>query len=175
MKTPFRFLGLLSALALPFALTACDTEDTDDGNDLFDVAQGQDNLSVLADALVAAELDDNLQADGSFTVFAPNDAAFEQVLLDLDLTLEEFLEREDLGDILLFHVVEGELSADDLDDGEELETLQGDAIEVVETEDGIFLDTDHDGMGDAEVIDTDLEADNGVLHKVDTVLFPHEH
>ena len=173
MQTPFRRLAFLGVLLLPLALVACDTED--DGTDDLDVvgvAQADADLEILVDALVAAGLVDDLEADGPFTVFAPTDDAFGDALVALGLTAEELLASPDLDEILLFHVAAGELSADDLDDGEVVETLSGEELEVIETDDGIFLDTDADGDADAEVIDANIEAENGIIHKIDAVLLP---
>ena len=173
MKTSSWRLATLGVLLLPLTLVACDNDDPDADLDIVGVAEADVDLSVLVDALVEAELDDDLQGTGPFTVFAPTDEAFDDALTTLGLgDLDELLASPDLEEILLFHVVDDELSADDLDDGDTVVTLGGETLTVIETDDGIFLDTDDDGDGDAEVIETNIDAENGLIHKIDAVLLP---
>lgn len=123
------------------------------------------NFTKLVAALEAADLVDTLKGDGPFTVFAPNDDAFADLP---DGKLDELLKpenKEDLQDILKFHVVSGRLLAADVTKAETLETLQGDELEV-EVKDGKVF------VGGAEVTATDLECGNGYIHTIDAVLLP---
>ena len=132
-----------------------------------DIATSNDDFSTLVAALTEAELVETLQGDGPFTVFAPTDAAFNQALADLDLTAEELLASPDLSGILTYHVVAGKIMAADAiaADGTEVETLNGDTIAVSVVDGNVMID-------DATVVIADLEAENGVVHVIDSVLLP---
>ena len=164
--------ALFSAL-LVVALVGCDPSDDIDfpTQTITSLVVGDADLSVLEAAVIEAGLDDDLGM-GEFTVFAPTDAAFTQLLTDLDLTAEELLARDDLASILGLHVVSGgTFEADDLEDGAEFTTLSGGTLTVVRTGDSVGIDFDGDDTADATVTMADIEASNGVVHKIDTVLF----
>lgn len=132
------------------------------------------DFNVLVDAVVAAGLVDALVCGGPFTVFAPTDAAFVQLLADLDVTAEELLaDTELLTQVLLYHVVAGELDYEAVEAaliaGEGtvvLTTLQGGTITVTLEEGDVFIN------GDSQVVATDVFARNGVIHVIDAVLLP---
>ena len=131
-----------------------------------DIILDSDIHTVLAVALVAADLIDVLNSEGPFTVFAPVDAAF----LDLpDGLLDDLLADPEgaLTDVLLYHVVEGYVLANELFDGQEIPTLLGENLVVTINEEGVFINN-------AKVTLADLEADNGVVHVVDAVITEQE-
>jgi uncharacterized surface protein with fasciclin (FAS1) repeats len=132
-----------------------------------DIAASSDDFSILVAALTEADLVATLQGEGPFTVFAPTNAAFEQALVDLGLTAEELLASPDLSDILTYHVVAGKIMAADAiaADGTEVETVNGDTIAVSVVDGNVMID-------DAIVTTADLEAQNGVVHVIDSVLLP---
>ncbi len=134
---------------------------------IVDIAVGNPDFSILVTALTEAGLVETLSGDGPFTVFAPNNAAFEQALADLGITAEELLARDDLGDILTYHVVPGSVLAADVVglDGESVATVNG--AEVTITVDGETV-----MVNDATVIATDIVGSNGVIHVIDSVLLP---
>ena len=110
---------------------------------------------------------------GPFTVFAPTDTAFAQLLEDLDVTAEELLARDDLADILTYHVVSGEVLAADVvalitagSGSAEVVTLNGATITLTLVDGGVVIN------GSVNVVDTDILATNGVIHVIDTVLLP---
>ncbi len=117
-------------------------------------------FNTLAAALTEANLVEALQAEGPFTVFAPTDDAFaalpEGVLDGL------LADTEALTDVLLYHVVSGQIFSGDLSDGTTAETLQGQSI-TVGLSDGVMID-------DASVTSADIIAKNGVIHVIDEVL-----
>ena len=160
--------GLL-ALALP-VLAACDSTD-DDLVTITTLVVADADLSTLEAAVVEADLDGTLDGAGPFTVFAPTDAAFLALLDVLDATAAELLARDDLADILRLHVASGEIEADELSDGQTVTTLNGNVTIVAEGS-GFGIDTDADGQADATITVTDIEASNGVVHKIDAVLLP---
>ena len=117
-------------------------------------------FNTLATALTEANLISALQADGPFTVFAPTDAAFAALPGGV---LEGLLaDTEALADVLLYHVVSGQIFSGDLSDGQTAETLQGQSI-TVEISEGVEID-------DANVTSADIIAKNGVIHVIDEVL-----
>lgn len=132
--------------------------------DIVALASGNDDLSTLVQAVTAAELVETLQGDGPFTVFAPTNEAFEG-LGDTLTTLLEPENKDDLANVLTYHVVPGELMAADLEDGQQLETVQGETLEV-------SIEGDEVKVGDATVVTADVDASNGVVHVIDTVLQP---
>lgn len=157
---------LLSAFII-FGLTGCVDDDdpvTTPPTDLNIVerAEANDELSILVSAIVDAELGGTLQGTGPFTVFAPNNAAFNNLP---DGTLDN-LSTEELAQILTFHVVEGEITASDLSASQTVETIQGE--EILVTVDGGTVTVN----GSAVVGTPDVQASNGVIHIVDDVLLP---
>lgn len=125
-------------------------------------------FTVLLSAVQAAGFADALAETGPYTVFAPTDAAFTALLEELGLSAEELLgDTELLTDVLSYHVVPGTFFAEDVAglDGASVATLlPGSSIEI-STADGVMVDN-------ASVVQTDIEAANGVIHVIDTVLVP---
>jgi uncharacterized surface protein with fasciclin (FAS1) repeats len=133
--------------------------------DIVALAQATPDLSTLVDAATAAELVETLQGQGPFTVFAPTNEAFSAVGQD---TLDQLLApsgKEQLTDVLTYHVVPGEVTAADLEDGQRLETVQGERLRV-------RIQGDEVTVGGATVTQPDVEASNGVVHVIDGVLLP---
>ena len=128
-----------------------------------DIALNNPDFSILVAALQKAELVDALLGDGPFTVFAPTNAAFEDLLEALGITAEELLAQPDLAKVLLFHVISGKVMSGDLTDGMMTATLNGQ--EVTFTEGSWFIE-------DAEIIAADIEAGNGVVHVINKVIVP---
>ena len=132
---------------------------------IVDIAVEDGRFTTLVTALQAADLVETLSGEGPFTVFAPTDDAFEKLP---EGTIEALLDDiPALTDILLYHVVDGEVLAEDVVLLEEAETLLGEKIEIM-------LDGDHVFINESQVIITDILADNGVIHVIDTVLLPPE-
>ena len=127
-------------------------------------------FTVLLAALETAGLVDALNGEGPFTVFAPTDAAFGDLLAALDITAEELLARDDLGDILLYHVVPGEFPAAAVIEAApitDLPTLNESATLNIDVVDGNVVVNES-----ATVITADVFASNGVVHVIDAVLIP---
>ncbi|WP_423188658.1 fasciclin domain-containing protein [Alkalibacterium sp. f15] len=134
--------------------------------DVVGIAQGDPDFSTLVAALQEAELVETLQGEGPFTVFAPTNAAFDTLLDELDITAEELLAQPDLEQILTYHVVSGNVLAADLTDGMTAETVNGEEL---------TFDLSGDPMvNESSIITTDIEASNGVVHVIDTVLVPSD-
>ncbi len=130
-----------------------------------DIALSSPDFSILVAALQEADLVSALQGDGPFTVFAPTNAAFEALLTALDITAAELLAQPDLAKVLLYHVVSGKVFAEDITDGMVAETLnEGQSLTF--TLGSVFINDD------TTVTTADLEALNGVVHVIDSVLIP---
>jgi uncharacterized surface protein with fasciclin (FAS1) repeats len=129
---------------------------------IVDVAVQAGKFNTLVQAVQAAGLVETLSGEGPFTVFAPTDEAFAQIPQE---TLQAVLaDKGKLTAILTYHVVPGRLMAADVVRSTQLQTVQGQSI-TVSTEGGVRVD-------DANVIQTDIEADNGVIHVIDKVIMP---
>ncbi len=134
---------------------------------LVDLALGNSRLSTLVAAVQAAGLVDELANGGPYTVFAPNNSAFEAAFAALGVTAEDVLSNSELlTQILLYHVVPGGLSAEALAAQGSVTTLEGSAITAEAASFGALLN------GSVQIIRPDARATNGVLHTVDSVLLP---
>ncbi len=129
--------------------------------DIVDTAVAAGDFKTLATALQAAGLVDTLKGKGPFTVFAPTDAAFAKVpKADLDALLAD---KAKLTAVLTYHVVPGKVMAADVKAGK-VKTVQGSEL-TVSTTGGVKVDA-------ANVVKTDIVADNGVIHVIDSVVIP---
>ena len=147
-------------------------EQTQPANTILTVAENA-GLTTFRTAVAQAGLDETLGGPGPFTVFAPTNEAFAAALEALGITADELLARDDLADILTYHVVPGKLMAADVlaaveagGGSAEVETLNGAPITVTVVDGMVMLN------GVATVTTTDLEAGNGVVHVIDAVLLP---
>lgn len=187
MTTSTRLATIAAAAALAVGgLAACGDDDNDESaapaatteqtmeapaeapasQDIVALAQATPDLSTLVEAVTAADLVETLQGEGPFTVFAPTNAAFEAA----DEVVAPLLEpenKEQLADVLTYHVVPGELKAADLTDGQQLETVQGGTLTV-------GVDGDTVTINDAPVEMADIDAANGVVHVIGGVLVPED-
>jgi transforming growth factor-beta-induced protein len=152
-----------------------DTFDGSAGNNVVDVAVSAGSFTVLAKLLTAAGLVETLSGPGPFTVFAPTDEAFEEVAAQMGVNLEDLINTlianpELLTDILLYHVVPGNLPATEVAalNGQKVETLSGEAWTVIVDGQTVSIKDGFDRT--ANVIDVDVAASNGVIHVIDRVL-----
>ncbi|MCQ1534879.1 DUF4430 domain-containing protein [Methanosarcina sp. KYL-1] len=130
-----------------------------------EIAAGDENFSKLTEALNVTGLNSTLSEEGPYTVFAPTNEAFEALP---EGTLEALLnDTETLSGILLNHVVEGNLTEENLSNQTNVTTIQGTTFPITVTETGLMV-------GDANLTETDIFANNGVIHVIDAVLLPPE-
>ncbi len=132
--------------------------------DIVDTAVSAGTFETLAAALTAAGLVDTLKGDGPFTVFAPTDEAFAALP---EGTVENLLKPENkdqLIAVLTYHVVPGKVMSTDLTDDMSATTVQGSSV-MIDLDNGVMVD-------DATVVAADIEAANGVIHVIDTVILP---
>jgi transforming growth factor-beta-induced protein len=155
------FQKLTLATVATYALQSASAES------IFEIASGAENFSTLVTAVHHAGLADTLSGDGSFTVFAPTNAAFGKVPAD---TLTKLLDETwlpQLKDLVLYHALGSKVLSTDLVDGMMVSTLNGESITISTTPPSI--------NGNSMIITdglVDIEADNGVIHGIDTVLAP---
>lgn len=129
------------------------------------VAANSGSFSTLLAAAEAAGLVGALAGEGPLTVFAPTDEAFAALP---EGTVESLLKPENKGKlaaILKYHVVAGRKFSTDLANGQPVETLQGASV-------ALKIDNGQPRIGNADVVATDIDASNGVIHVIDAVLLP---
>lgn len=132
-----------------------------------EVATGAGSFSTLLAAVEAAGLGETLSTGGPFTVFAPTDEAFAAALESLGLTAEELLaDTETLTGILTYHVVPNALAAGAVANSTSLTTVQGSPINVAVVDGGVVLNDT------VNVVATNVNAANGIIHVIDGVLLP---
>jgi transforming growth factor-beta-induced protein len=130
-----------------------------------EIAAGNEDFSTLVAALSAAGLVDTLAGEGNFTVFAPTNDAFAALPAGtVDALLAD--PQGDLTQILLYHVVDGVARAADVVTLNEVVTLNGAPVAIAVVDGAVRLNDS------ANVITTDIEASNGVIHVIDSVLLP---
>jgi uncharacterized surface protein with fasciclin (FAS1) repeats len=155
-----------SILAAAFAL-ATSVSALASGKDIVDTAVEAGQFKTLAAALTAAGLVDTLKGAGPFTVFAPTDEAFAKLPTG---TVENLLKPENkqqLTDILTYHVVSGKVMAADVAGLGEAKSVNGKMIDVEATGGSVKVNG-------ATVTAADVAASNGVIHVIDTVILPPE-
>lgn len=133
--------------------------------DIVDLAVSTEFLSTLVAAVKAGDLVGVLKGDGPFTVFAPTNEAFAKLPAG---TVENLLKPENkaqLVAVLTYHVVPGKVMSKDLKNGQKAKTVQGSEITVT-LKDGKAM------INNATVTAADIEASNGVVHVIDTVILP---
>jgi uncharacterized surface protein with fasciclin (FAS1) repeats len=130
--------------------------------DIVDTAINAGSFNTLVTAITAAGLDTALKGPGPFTVFAPTDEAFSKLPSG---TVESLLQDiPQLRQILEYHVVSGKVMAADVVNMDSAPTVQGSSLKI-DASNGVKVN-------DATVVTPDVEAENGVIHVIDTVLIP---
>ncbi len=136
-----------------------------DKKDIVDTAVGAGSFKTLVAAVQAAGLVDTLKGKGPFTVFAPTDEAFAKLPKG---TVEDLLKPENkakLVAVLTYHVVPGKVMAADVVKLKEAKTVQGQSVKIVVEDGKVKVDA-------ANVVKTDIETSNGVIHVIDAVVLP---
>ena len=131
---------------------------------IVEIAVENSSFSILVSALQKAGLVDALSGEGPFTVFAPTNDAFVKLLGELNITADQLLNHPQLSEVLLYHVVAGKVMSTDLSNGLKANTLQNEEI-TVDLSGGVKINS-------SNVTTADVEATNGVIHIIDTVLVP---
>ncbi|WP_374673344.1 fasciclin domain-containing protein [Ideonella sp.] len=171
MWTWIQRTGVAAAVVASSLLAGCWDDDDDDKRNLVEAVQADPEFSVLAEAVVAADLADTLSGEGPFTLFAPTNDAFTALLAELGLTKEQlFADKPLLTAVLTYHVVAGEVMAADIPQGSPITTVQGGYFKI-DTSSGALAVTDGRNRV-SPIAATDEEVENGVIHVVDKVLLP---
>ena len=131
-------------------------------------------FSILEEALIREDLVGALKGEGPFTVFAPTDAAFGDLLTLLGADGLADIDSATLTAVLTYHVIAGNnVTSDELSDDMAVTTMQGEDITINIAEDGTVTITDARGRV-STVVAVDVQATNGVIHAIDTVILPAE-
>lgn len=146
--------------------SAANTHKKQDKADIVETAVKAGSFKTLVAAVKAAGLVDTLKGKGPFTVFAPTDEAFAKLPAGTVETLLKPENKDKLVAILTYHVVPGKVLAADVVKLDSAKTVLGRPIEIDATE-GVKIN-------DAQVVKTDIECGNGVIHVIDTVLLPND-
>lgn len=161
-------LKRLVAVATLGIVAACGGGDDNAPLTVVDVAKSDPRFSTLVEAVVAADLADTLSGDGPFTVFAPTNDAFGALLTELGVSKAELLANKPLlATVLTYHVVPGRVLRAQVPVGVPITTVQGDTFTV-----GPDLVITDQRDRRAAIVQTDLQADNGVVHAIDRVILP---
>ena len=168
-KHSFRSVGrslfaAAAAILMLVGLSACDgandpVGDLPNNRTIWQTVQQETNLSILEQAVEAAGLSDQLAGDGPVTLFAVRNSSFAALEQDSILDNEELL-----GELVQYHIVEGEVRAEDLTEGQTLETMQGETLTVQRRNDQIYING-------ALITSSNIPATNGVIHAVGRLLF----
>ena len=171
-----KYLALLLAAFLSFGmLSACSDDDNgvvDPGPqdpqpeepNLAEVAQSDDDFSILVSILVDLDLVGALEGDDDLTVFAPTNAAFDEIEDAVGA-----LSDEDLEAIVLYHITAGAILSNQLEASQDVEMLQGERTLIQSNSSGVTIN------GYSSVVEADIQASNGVIHAIDQVLLPTEY
>jgi len=159
-----RMLPVIALVATAACWNLARAEPSSSGKDIVAVASSAGNFTTLVTAIKAAGLVETLQGSGPFTVFAPTDEAFAKLP---EGTLDDLLKPENkakLAGILTYHVVSGKVMAADVKTMM-AKTVNGQELDI-KVKDGAVT------VNNAKCTKTDIDASNGVIHVVDTVLMP---
>jgi uncharacterized surface protein with fasciclin (FAS1) repeats len=149
-------LGFMIAASIPSRAVASD-------KDIVETAIAAGNFKTLATALTEAGLIETLKGEGPFTVFAPTDEAFAKIpKADLDKLLKD---KEALTKVLLYHVVSGKVMSSDVVKLKSAKTVQGSDVKIAVKGKDVMVNA-------ARVVKVDIEATNGVIHVIDSVIMP---
>jgi transforming growth factor-beta-induced protein len=174
MKKQVRFLSVVALFALVLAACSGTTESTTtteapaEETSVVDLAISAGGFSTLVAAIEAAGLLETLEGEGPFTIFAPTDEAFETAFDQLGITAEELLaDTETLTSILTYHVLAQAADSQLVStlDGESVATVNGAEVAISIVDGSVMIN-------DATVVSADLEADNGIVHVINSVLLP---
>lgn len=174
MKQSFLLRGLF--IVVLFAFVACDNDDDEDMNsepqNIVEYVQADPDYSILVDAVVKAELDDDLSGPGPFTLFAPDNDALQAFLDAAGTGSVEATPKETLVQVLTNHVVAGDVKSTDLSTGY-FSTISATAFGsdifadiYINTDGGVTIN------GTSTVTSADNSVPNGVIHEIDEVIAP---
>jgi uncharacterized surface protein with fasciclin (FAS1) repeats len=166
MKNSFAYTLALALLAATLSVGSTKQALADNHTkDIVDTAVAAGSFKTLAAALGAAGLVDTLKGNGPFTVFAPTDEAFAKLPQG---TVESLLKPENkdkLVSILTYHVVPGKVGSAEVVKLDSAKTANGKELKISTKDGKVMVDSAH-------VVKTDIEASNGIIHVIDSVILP---
>ena len=136
--------------------------------DLIDTAAANTSLKTFSRAVHLAGMEDALRADGPFTLFAPTDAAFEQLPPGKLDSLFEPSNKSELVSVLNYHVLKGRRSTEDVGNWKAANTVNGQSAPVQKADGKVTIDGAH-------ITTADIQSSNGVIHAIDKVNIPKTH
>ena len=137
---------------------------------IVEIASGNPDASTLVDLVVKAGLANTLSSEGPFTVFAPTNAAFAKVP---KATLDALAANPDaLKQVLTYHVVATKALSSDLSDGQVITMVEGSTLTVGIKDGNVTLTTDTGQVVNVTLVN--VNASNGVIHLIDTVMIPKD-
>jgi uncharacterized surface protein with fasciclin (FAS1) repeats len=163
------------ALSLVAVLVACGSETADAGTpptqNVVQLAQGNPDLSILVEAVVAADLAGTLSAPGPYTVFAPTNAAFAALLTELGVTKAQLLaDKPLLTAVLQYHVLGARVAKAQIPLGKAITPLAGGFFKIDQSGADFIITDGRDRT--SKIIATDIAASNALVHVVDKVILP---
>jgi uncharacterized surface protein with fasciclin (FAS1) repeats len=165
LKTSSAFV-LAAALTLPLAYAGNSVKSKGSKTDIVQTAVAAGSFKTLVAALKAADLVVTLEGAGPFTVFAPTDEAFAKLPKG---TVENLLKPENkakLQALLMYHVVPGKVMAGEVVSLSSAKTANGQLLKITVQRGAVMVDN-------ANVVKTDIDCSNGVIHVIDTVVMPN--
>ena len=163
MKLAITNIAAVTVAAIGLAVGSANVRAAD--MDIVDTAVGAGQFTTLTAALGAAGLVDTLRGPGPFTVFAPTDEAFAKLPEGTVASLLEPANKQKLVDILKYHVVSGRVFSEDAVAAKQAKTLDGSTLAISVSSAGAKVNN-------AGLVKTDINASNGVIHVIDSVLIP---
>jgi len=156
-------VGAIGAASVGVAGAQSTSTTTAAQQNIVQIAASNPDFSTLVTAVTAAGLGDTLSGTGPFTVFAPTNAAFAKIpAAQLQAILAD---KAKLTKILTYHVVPGKVLAGDLKKKQKVATVEGSKVKILKNKMGATING-------ANITKTDIQASNGVIHVIDTVLLP---
>jgi uncharacterized surface protein with fasciclin (FAS1) repeats len=154
-------------IAVITLMLSAGTQAQKDNKDIVETAMAAGSFKTLAKALQAADLVDTLKGQGPFTVFAPTDEAFAKLPPGTLTDLLKAENKQKLQRILTYHVVPGRVSSADVVKLRTAKAVSGDTIDIKANGGSVMVDS-------ARVVKTDVQASNGVIHVIDSVILPDD-
>jgi len=165
------WLKKVAALSVVALVAACGGSDDPHPINIVETAQSDARFSILVEAVVAADLASTLSGPGPFTVLAPTNDAFADLLTELGLTKQQLLtDKALLTSVLTYHVLAGKVNKADVPVGKAIKALQGGIFKIDAV--GAALRVTDGRNRTATIVAADLTTSNGVIHAIDKVLLP---
>ena len=169
-----RWIKTLVAISAISLVAACGSDDDEvmaPTKNIVETAQSLPQFSILVEAVVAADLADDLSQPGPLTVFAPTNDAFVALLTELNITKDQlFADKALLTTVLTYHVLPAQVKAADVPVGKAITSLQGGVFKIDTVAGKLAITDGRNRVSNITV--TDVLATNGVIHAIDKVILP---